>query len=70
MNPGDKVILTRVPSGLLDGLPTEDQDAINAIVGQPVTFAGFEDGAAELKFVDKDGDRHTIWVAPDLLQVI
>jgi hypothetical protein len=33
--PGDLVVLTAVPSGLLDGLPQEDQHAIAAIVGKP-----------------------------------
>jgi hypothetical protein len=34
--PGEMVVLTRIPPGLLDGLPQEDQNAIVAIVGKPV----------------------------------
>jgi hypothetical protein len=60
--PGALVILTSVPSSLLRGLPKEDQSAIRAIVGKPVTLAGFSYGQAELEFADAQGDDHTIWV--------
>ena len=74
---GDKVVLVAVPPGLLHGLPDEDQRAIRAIVGQPVSFLGYdEDGRAELEFADPfDGDpenyyshTHTIWVAPEFIE--
>ncbi len=64
---GEDVVLTAIPPGLLDGLPDEDQRAISAIVGKPVTLVGYdEDGRAELDFADpfEAGTTHTIWVAP------
>jgi precorrin isomerase len=67
--PGRLVILTRAPSSLFVGLPKEDQSAIKAIVGHPVTFVGYNEyGEAELEFTDDDGDDHTIWVAADLIR--
>jgi len=51
--PGEMVVLTRIPPGLLDGLPQEDQNAIVAIIGKPVMLVEFdEDGRAELHFDD------------------
>ncbi len=38
--PGEHVLLIALPPGLLDGLPAEDQRAISAIVGKPVTLLG------------------------------
>lgn len=65
---GQKVFLNVMPPGLLQGLPEEDQAAIRAIIGRPVTLAGYSFGQAELEFVDRAGDDHTIWVEPSLLQ--
>lgn len=43
--PGETVVLTSIPPGLLDGLPQEDQKAIVAIVGKPVLLVEYdEDG--------------------------
>jgi hypothetical protein len=59
--PGDRVVLVEIPSGLLDGLPLEDQVAIGAIVGKPVLLVAYDkDGRAELQF-DQDPVpyRHT-----------
>jgi hypothetical protein len=69
---GEQVILLALPTGLLEGLPDEDQRAIAAMVGKPVTLVGYdEDGRAELHFEDPadartDVHRHThfIWVEP------
>jgi hypothetical protein len=36
LQPGEEVVLTQMPPGLLDGLPFEDQQAISEVVGQPV----------------------------------
>jgi hypothetical protein len=69
LEPGRSVILTSLPPGLLNGLPSEDQSAIQAIVGRPITFVGFTHGQAELEFFDEDGDGHTIWVAPSFIRV-
>ena len=68
LKPGTLVVLTSVPSSLLRGLPKEDQTAIRAIVGQPVTLAGYSYGQAELEFIDSEGDGHTIWVETDLIR--
>jgi hypothetical protein len=61
--PGDMVVLTKIPAGLLDGLPQEDQDAISAILGKPVLLNEYDDaGIAELEFTDKSGVVHYIYV--------
>jgi len=65
---GSKVILNTLPPDLLRGLPEEDQAAIRAIIGRPVTLAGYSFGEAELEFVDNAGDSHSIWVEPSLLR--
>ena len=73
--PGDTVVLTAVPPGLLDGLPQEDQHAITAIVGQPVRLVGYDDdGRAEIFFddpfdigTDPDSHTHSVWVPPAFL---
>ena len=67
LKPGTRVILSRLPSSLLYGLPQEDKAAIQSIVGKPVTLAGFSFGQAELEFTDRDGDDHTIWVDAELI---
>jgi hypothetical protein len=68
VRPGQMVILKSIPPTLLRGLPLEDQEAILAIVGRPVAFAGYSYGQAEIEFVDEAGDGHSIWVEPSLLQ--
>ena len=68
LKPGCLVILTSAPPSLLRGLPREDQTAIQSIVGQPVTLAGFSYGQAELEFTDSGGDDHTIWVETGLIR--
>ena len=66
--PGDTVVLREAPSGLLDGLPTEDRRAISEIVGKPVQLNEYDDaGRAELEFTDRDGVMHFIYVNPDLI---
>jgi hypothetical protein len=74
--PGERVVLTSIPPGLLQGVPEEDQNAIVAIVGKPVLLVGYDkDGRAELHFDDpfdgRDGDyshTHSIWVAPEFIE--
>jgi hypothetical protein len=69
--PGQDVILTRLPPGLVTGLPRRDQNAIRAIVGKPVTLAEYDaDGRAELEFVDKAGHIHFIYVAPSFVRAV
>jgi len=74
--PGEMVVLTRIPPGLLDGLPQQDQDAIVAIVGKPVLLIEYDEyGRAELGFDDPFDARtedhshtHSIWVAPEFIE--
>ena len=69
---GKQVVLVGLPSAFLNGLPVEDQRAITAMIGQPVTLVGYdEDGRAELEFDDPfDGSSHYIWVAPKFIAPI
>jgi len=58
--PGDIVVLVRIPPGLLEGLPQEDQNAIAVIVGKPVLLV-------EQVRTDpnrRDGDRDSLVGAP------
>jgi hypothetical protein len=64
--PGDLVILTRIPPGLLKGLPCEDQHAIADVIGKPVLLSEYDDtGRAELEFIDEEGIIHYIYVDVD-----
>jgi hypothetical protein len=68
--PGDTVLLTHVPSGLLDNLPKEDQTAISEIVGKPVRLNDYdEQGRAELEFKDSSGGIHFVYVSPTVIRV-
>jgi hypothetical protein len=60
--PGSKVVLAKLPPGLLDGLPEEDQRAISAIVGVPIKLSGYDDGRLVLEFVEDSGMIHSIYV--------
>jgi hypothetical protein len=62
LKPGERVVLEKLPPGLLNGLPEEDQKAVSAIVGVPIPFLGFDDGRLDLEFVEDDGTIHTIYV--------
>jgi len=72
---GEQVIFLALPPGLLDGLPDEDQRAIAAMVGKPVTLVDYdEDGWAELEFADPFKPRtedssytHYICVKPEFI---
>jgi hypothetical protein len=74
--PGATVVLKSLPSGLLDGLPEEEQRAIKAIVGKPVLLVEYDEyGRAELHFYDPfDGipgtwnHTYSIWVAPEFIE--
>ena len=60
--PGFRVVLRELPSGLLKGLPVEDQEAISAVVGKPVLLSEYgQDGRAELRFSDSRGRLHFFW---------
>jgi hypothetical protein len=56
------VILKSVPETVLNGLPDEDQAAIRAAIGKPMTIVGRDHGRTELEFTDAAGDLHTIWI--------
>jgi len=67
--PGELVVLAEVPSGFLDDLPLEDQQAIVDVVGKPIVLRGYDDdGRAELEFEDHDGNGHVIFVAPRFIR--
>jgi hypothetical protein len=66
---GDKVVLTAVPPGMLDDLPTEDQQAITEAVGKPILLTGYdEDGRAELEVQDASADFRFIYVSPEFIR--
>jgi len=68
VKPGDTVVLTAVPPGMLEDLPSEDQQAITEIVGKPILLTQFEeDGRAELEFQDRNGHFHSLYVAPEFI---
>jgi len=67
--PGDKVVLTALPSGLLDGLPPQDQRAIGRVVRKAVLLNEYDEhGRAELQFTAADGRIHFIWVRPEFIK--
>jgi hypothetical protein len=67
--PGDTVILTGLPSGFLNDLPSEDQRAVSQVLGKPVVLKDYdEDGRAELEFADCDGVTHFIFVSTDAIR--
>ena len=67
--PGQTVVLTSIPPGLLEGLPADDQEAITAAVGKPLRLLEYDDaGRAELEFTDDRGVIHFICVNPDLIR--
>ncbi len=62
-------MLIKIPPGLLEGLPLEDQQAISEGVGKPVRLDEYDDhGSAELEFTDSFGVIHSIWVKPGVHQ--
>jgi hypothetical protein len=66
--PGDRVMLARIPPGLLDGLPDEDQNAIVNALGEPLVLNEYDDtGRAELEFKDERGVIHFIYVDPSYI---
>ena len=67
--PGETVVLTKIPPGLLDDLPIEDRNAISEVVGKPIALNEYdEDGRAELEFRDSDGIKHFVWVNPRFIR--
>ena len=66
----DTAVLKELPPGFIDDLPAEDQAAIAAIVGKPISLLGYdEDGRAELEFTDKEGIIHFIYVHPRFIGI-
>ena len=67
---GQKVVLIKLPPGLIDNLPAEDQKAISEVVGKPVLLNAYgEDGRAELEWWDYREDvGHFIYVDPTFIK--
>jgi len=60
---GDKVRIISIPPELPQGLPEEDQEAINAQKGKILVVQEVnENSYAELEFTDTSGQIHTIWL--------
>jgi hypothetical protein len=71
LEPGDIVVLTELPPGLLDDLPLEDQRAISETVGKPIVFNEYDEhGRLELQFTSGDGHIHFIWVEPKFIKLV
>jgi len=69
--PGDMVVLTKLPQGMLNGLPMEDQKALSEIVGKPILLREYDDaGRAELEFKDGKGVIHFIYVTPESVRKV
>ena len=67
--PGESVVLTQIPQGMLDDLPPEDQRAIIEVVGKPILLNEYDDaGRVELEFKDSEGQIHYIFVAPEFIR--
>jgi hypothetical protein len=67
--PGQRVILTALPPGFIDDLPSEDQAAISAMVGKPVMLSEYdEDGRAVVEFKDKRGMWHGLYLDPKFIE--
>lgn len=64
-------MLSEIPPGLFDGLPTEDQEAIAEGVGSPIRLNGYDkDGRAELELPDRNGTIHFIFVTSRLYRYV
>lgn len=71
INIGARVVLSAIPSGLLHGLPTEDQAAILAAIGSVVEVTDVDDaGRVEVEFTDQQEITHSIWIPPEMLAAI
>jgi hypothetical protein len=67
--PGDTVVLTEIPQGLLRDLPMEDRQAISEAIGKPVRLNEYDDqGRAELEFTDRNGGIHFVYVSPNVIR--
>jgi hypothetical protein len=67
--PGEWVVLTKIPPGLLHGLPSRDQRAIHETVGKRIRFNEYDsDGRAELMFRDRHGVIHFVYVMPSFIE--
>jgi hypothetical protein len=74
---GERAMLVAVLPGLLDGLPAENQGAIQAMVRRSVTLVGYDErGMSELDVPDPfmihthaHSQTHPIWVPPSSSRV-
>ncbi len=66
---GDMAVLTKLPPGMLNDLPMEDQKAISEIVGKPILPREYDGvGRAALEFKDSEGAIHFIYVASEFIK--
>jgi len=67
--PGDKVVLIAVPPGMVDDLPTEDQQPITQLAGKPIVLTRYdESGRAEREFHVGSADFRLIRVSPEFIR--
>jgi len=67
--PGSKVVLAKLPPGLINGLSLKDQEAIAGAVGRTILLVEYDKyGRAELKFRDQEGIIHYIYVSPEFIK--
>ena len=63
------MVLIAVPSGMLDDLPIEDQQAIKDAVGKTILLNGYdENGRAELEFSDHRANFRFLYVSPEFIR--
>jgi len=65
---GDSVIITELPVGFLDDLPSEDRQAITAVIGKAILLKKYDDDRAELEFTDEKGRIHFIYLNQSLIR--
>lgn len=69
LRPGDSVVITELPKGLIDGLPEDEQKAVKEVIGKAILLLGYDsDGRCELEFADSNGVLHYIYVSPTIIR--
>jgi uncharacterized damage-inducible protein DinB len=61
-------LLTGLPAGFLDDLPTEDQRAISGVAGKSIVLRGYEQGGRAALEFDEPGTSHVIFVDPKFIR--
>ena len=66
---GDSVIVKELPAGFLEGLASEDRQAITAVIGKAILLKKYDDeDRAELEFTDEKGTIHFVYLNPALIR--